>query len=180
VLDASAVIAAAWCNQHRAIYPGTFHSDNFTGSLSNYYMWQDLGGRAGGGRYSAMYLAEHFVGPNSLDEAWGFANITAIARAHVDAVGAVYGHSGGTIMTTFGNVSHEPVYVDGEVLVLNNMVGSIGSNFHKKNLSTGATASIRFGRSGDTFAGCVRVGDDLVISVRRGNQTYFIKHWPLV
>ncbi|MDP8950084.1 MAG: hypothetical protein M3N00_07560 [Actinomycetota bacterium] len=79
-------LANAWKAAHqRQGFPGGFLADNYTKALRSYYGF----GRA---RSPCRFLAEHGTTTNDADHAWLFANLEASAKAHVDAIGAVFGH----------------------------------------------------------------------------------------
>lgn len=191
VRRASRKIANEWRNEHAAIYPGGFRANNFTTALSNYYMWGNSPGKAGGGRYGAMYLAEHFVGPNSLDEVWGFSHIPEIAQAHVDAIGKVFGHrTRETVVSDhFGNTQYTTLLVDEDLIVLyrNDWVHG-EQNFHALNRTTGEDFALRFGNpdldpkaidnAGKQRAHAHRIGERrLSISLIRGSNEHITRNW---
>jgi peptidoglycan hydrolase-like protein with peptidoglycan-binding domain len=74
-----------WKEEHqRAGYDGGFLRDNYTTNLSRYYGFKC---RAG-----IRVICEHGMMTNPSDESWLFANLDAVATAHVVTIGRLLGH----------------------------------------------------------------------------------------
>lgn len=101
--DAGRVYGRAWKAAHQlAGYRWGFLPDNYTAALAGYY-----GFRRAQARFEL--LAEHGHATNMEEREWLFANLDALADAHVVAIGAIVGHprpGGSLTITTINHVDH--------------------------------------------------------------------------
>jgi archaellum component FlaC len=92
----AAMWAAAWRTAHSARgYDFGFRGDNYVGDRvgERFYAWRQDRVDAGQATPAPIcLLAEHYFATNPTERAWADANRTAMADAHVDAIGAVFNH----------------------------------------------------------------------------------------